>query len=196
MKNRKISKALIEFFKNQKGDKPSCKDCGIVFDRRNCKHLNRTRCDACRRAFYKKDKCYQWKGGQKEKSCLICNTIFKFYPYREKKARFCSKKCMNRHKELNRKEPVEYHGGFNKRLKELIRNRDNRECQLCGQKEFEKSKYRISVHHINYDKQDSDINNLTCLCARCNFNVEYDKEYYTAFFKDKLLNRSQMGCYI
>lgn len=54
---------------------------------------------------------------------------------------------------------------FTKQLKEIIRERDNRTCQLCGVKENGK---KLSVHHIHYDKPNCNPD-LIALCISCHF---------------------------
>ena len=55
---------------------------------------------------------------------------------------------------------------FNESLKELIRNRDDRKCRVCGKTEKENSR-KLDVHHINGDKKDCDVKNLISLCMNC-----------------------------
>lgn len=55
---------------------------------------------------------------------------------------------------------------FNVKLKKKIRDRDDRECKLCGVDE-EKIDRKLSVHHIDYDKQNTNESNLISLCPRC-----------------------------
>ena len=66
---------------------------------------------------------------------------------------------------------------FNRKLKRKIKKRDNYMCKFCG------SVSDLSIHHINYDKQDSRLKNLITLCRRdnslANFNRDYWKNYYT-----------------
>jgi hypothetical protein len=50
-------------------------------------------------------------------------------------------------------------------LREFIKDRDNHSCQICG-----KSVYRSRfghVHHIDGNKQNNDLNNLSLLCSNC-----------------------------
>ncbi len=69
---------------------------------------------------------------------------------------------------------------FNFELKEKIRNRDNRVCQLCGKSEILNGR-RLSVHHIDGDKMqgcDGKKWYLVALCISCNSKVEFDMNMY------------------
>jgi len=82
-----------------------------------------------------------------------------------------------------------YSTDWTETLKRAIRERDNYICQLCGKtqiEELEKIEQKLTVHHIDYDKQNSNLNNLITLCASCNGKVNRDRDYWTEFFKNKL----------
>ncbi len=74
---------------------------------------------------------------------------------------------------------------FNNNLKEKIRERDNRTCQLCGTKENGR---RLTVHHVHYVKSDCEPDLIT-LCIRCNAKVNFDRDYYEELFVNKLIER-------
>jgi hypothetical protein len=74
---------------------------------------------------------------------------------------------------------------FNERLKERIRERDNRTCQLCGVKENGR---RLSVHHVHYDKPNC-APDLIALCGSCNLKVNINRDYWEAFFMNLLKKR-------
>lgn len=71
---------------------------------------------------------------------------------------------------------------FNKQLKELIRNRDNNICQLCG---TIKNGRNLDVHHIDYNKKNCLPNNLITLCRACNAKVNTNRKQWIKFFKNK-----------
>lgn len=86
------------------------------------------------------------------------------------------------HKGLDGSEHPNWKGGisflpycpkFNTNLKEKIRNRDNRTCQLCGTKENGR---KLDVHHIHYDKENCNPD-LIALCIKCHHKAEQDKVY-------------------
>ena len=68
-----------------------------------------------------------------------------------------------------------YAPNWTERLKKLIRNRDNYKCQLCNKK-------GNTVHHISYDKMNCKKDNLIILCNRCNSRVNFNRDYWYAYF--------------
>jgi 5-methylcytosine-specific restriction endonuclease McrA len=74
---------------------------------------------------------------------------------------------------------------FNKELKELIRQRDNYQCQLCGMPECENI-YKLDVHHIDYYKNNCLPSNLISLCKKCNAIVNFNRIQWKKYFKKKL----------
>lgn len=74
---------------------------------------------------------------------------------------------------------------FNNRLRERIRIRDNRTCQLCGKKENGR---KHDAHHIHYLKSDCDPDLIT-LCINCNSKVNSNRNYYEKLFMNKLKER-------
>lgn len=74
---------------------------------------------------------------------------------------------------------------FNEKLKELIRQRDNYICQLCGKTEKEEVR-NLSVHHIDYNKENCNPKNLITLCQSCNAKVNRGRIHWSKFFQSKL----------
>lgn len=72
---------------------------------------------------------------------------------------------------------------FNEKLKEVIRNRDKRKCQLCEKTELE-NKAKLSVHHIDYNKQNNNLSNLISLCVNCHMQTNSRRAYWSAYFKN------------
>lgn len=66
---------------------------------------------------------------------------------------------------------------FTPELKYFIKRRDNGECKLCGDEDT-----KLVVHHINYDKQNNDLENLITLCNRCNSKVNFNREQWMNLF--------------
>lgn len=65
-----------------------------------------------------------------------------------------------------------YPSEFNESLKEEIRERDNRECQMCGRDE-EEHRGRLCVHHIDGNKGNCSKDNLVAVCRACNTKIEF-----------------------
>jgi hypothetical protein len=68
---------------------------------------------------------------------------------------------------------------FNYQLKEQIRKRDNCKCQLCNKKQIIR---KLDVHHIDYNKKNNKEENLITLCCKCNLKVNYNRDYWYAYF--------------
>ena len=78
---------------------------------------------------------------------------------------------------------------FSDVLKESIRKRDNHECQNCGLIEEEHLIVFgriLTVHHIDYDKQNCNENNLITVCVQCNSRANFNREYWTKFYQEKI----------
>jgi len=75
---------------------------------------------------------------------------------------------------------------FNEELKELIRQRDNYTCQLCGihQDELKGWNRKLDVHHKDYDKDNLDPDNLITLCRSCHIKTNTNREYWIDYFND------------
>ncbi len=67
-------------------------------------------------------------------------------------------------------------------LREVIRNRDRRKCQICRKTELE-NKRKLAVHHIDYDKKNCNPNNLITLCHICHIKTNHKREYWLEYFK-------------
>ena len=74
---------------------------------------------------------------------------------------------------------------FNEDLKEVIRNRDRRKCFICEKTELELG-YKLSIHHIDYNKQNNNPNNLVSLCRNCHSKTNYRRENWTNYFNAKI----------
>lgn len=68
-----------------------------------------------------------------------------------------------------------YSFDWNEELKMLIRKRDNFTCRLCGIPAG-------IVHHIDYDKMNSNPNNLITLCESCHPKTNKDRKRWFWFF--------------
>lgn len=78
---------------------------------------------------------------------------------------------------------------FNEELKEAIRRRDGYHCQRCNKTQIENGR-KLDVHHIDYNKRNSDPENLTALCRGCNGRVNTNRPYWTALFQKTMNQRA------
>jgi len=69
-----------------------------------------------------------------------------------------------------------YNPEFNDDLRRSIRKRDNYTCQSCGITQ-DNNGIALDVHHIDFDKKNSNPNNLISLCRSCHawYNTHRDK---------------------
>lgn len=74
---------------------------------------------------------------------------------------------------------------FDKNLKEIVRKRDNYKCQECGYTEKQLG-YNLSVHHIDYNKQNSILENLICLCKSCHAKTNFNRKDWTKYYEKKI----------
>lgn len=73
-----------------------------------------------------------------------------------------------------------YPFGFNKTLKEEIKKRDEFKCGVCN-----KETQKLAIHHINYDKDNINFDNLISLCYSCHSKTNYNRESWVVFFNEK-----------
>lgn len=73
---------------------------------------------------------------------------------------------------------------FNKELRKQIRQRDNFICQECEYTEKQLG-YRLGIHHIDYDKQNNNSDNLIALCKSCHAQTNFKRKNWTKYFMQK-----------
>lgn len=74
---------------------------------------------------------------------------------------------------------------FDNELKNEIRKRDNFMCQECGFSEKDLG-YKLDVHHIDYNKQNNNKNNLVSLCRSCHSQTNFTRANWTDYFNNKI----------
>ena len=116
------------------------------------------------------------------KVCIDCGTQI----YRG------SKQCKSCAATIHGKSCEPYDKGFTKNLKNIIRKRDNYTCQICGKTETKKEN-NFSIHHIDYNKKNSIIENLITLCSSCHSktNSKRKRAYWSSFLKEKQEKRKE-----
>jgi len=72
-------------------------------------------------------------------------------------------------------------------LRKSIRERDNYTCQLCGihQDELEGWNKQLDCHHIDYNKNNLNPDNLISLCRQCHQKTNFNREYWIEYFNNK-----------
>lgn len=117
------------------------------------------------------------KNGKKIE-CLICKKLFYVKKSHLNKRKYCSVECKaiaisgeNNWNWLGGKTPeIENRLGLRiwKKISEIIRERDNHKCCICGKSQKEEGR-KLSVHHILPYREflDNNLNNLITLCGRC-----------------------------
>ena len=137
-------------------------------------------CIDCLKKGIKTEIHYQtWKYGKNR--CNPCAIKYKWQDkeLRKKYSKILSGKNNPNYKDGLSREP--YPMQFNEKLKEKIRDRDNYKCQLCDCSEIENNR-KLDIHHIDYDKQNINPENLISLCNKCNAKVNGNRDYYFAYF--------------
>jgi len=73
---------------------------------------------------------------------------------------------------------------WDEKLRENIRQRDNYICKLCGihQDELKGWNKKLDIHHIDYNKDNFNSDNLISLCRSCHVKTNYNREYWIKFF--------------
>jgi len=136
--------------------------------------------------------------------CKNCDTSFEVSIHSTQKycTVKCGRKCQKRNKHCEetkqkiRSSLIAYwktigiSGGysreFNAELRIFVRERDGNTCQLCGKTKKEEGR-NLCVHHIDYNKQNSNSRNLVALCTRCHVKVNYNRASWGFIFLwDKL----------
>lgn len=118
------------------------------------------------------------------KICLVCKTPFSVLPYVDKNGhgKFCSRKCHHIYLRKDRvfmNNNMRYSSDLGNELRKQIRERDNNTCFLCKKVETGR---KLSVHHIDYNKENSSPTNLISLCTKCHIHTNKDRDYWLTVF--------------
>ena len=81
-----------------------------------------------------------------------------------------------------------YSPEFNKEKKVQVLERDNYECQNPNCNHLSEG---LDVHHIDYDKKNNSLENLTILCKSCHAktNGKNNRQYWTEFYQNIMVNK-------
>lgn len=69
-------------------------------------------------------------------------------------------------------------------VKEAIRKRDNYLCQVCFKSQEEEGN-KLAVHHIDYNKNNVNENNLISLCHSCHLKTNYNRKYWVSYLRNR-----------
>jgi hypothetical protein len=195
-------------------DNPNYKD-GHYVDNRCvdcCRSISpqATRCKKCDSDFYSGKNGRNYKHGETgkdKKHYCKCGHKIAYYSwrYRSGKCRSCAQIGHIVSEETRTKKSLRYQGRGNpnykgggsleiypsvwtKELKELIRQRDNHKCQNCGTTEEQLIGYhkKLDVHHIDYNKKNSNPSNLISLCKKCHMKSNHRRDFYSRFYTLKM----------
>lgn len=87
--------------------------------------------------------------------------------------------------------PKEYYD-----IRPEVRKRDGLVCQICGVSHGDlwgETGRGLDVHHIDYDKQNSDMMNLISLCRSCHVKTNFNRPFWTGFFQGMMKCIQFMG---
>jgi len=204
---RKISENHARYWQNKKHSKEHRQK--ITDSKKGLKiQKKKYYCIECNKLLFKKAKTlrcascskkWQIKNGVKigfQKGCHINLGIPKSLKTRQKMGKWQkgkSKLHMKGSKHWNWQNGISnkpYHFDFNKELKESIRKRDNYICQKCGihQNKLKNYHKKLSVHHIDYNKQNSNPTNLISLCTSCHMKTNKNRKSWINYFQKLIKN--------
>ena len=172
-------------------------------------------CKSCKKIFYSyrksalfcSRKCRHKARAKVKRICDQCGKEFKVHPSLIKKGygKLCSVECKLKYQKGENN--PNWKGGisfepycqkFNNEFKEYIRNKFGRICFLCQKTEEENGK-KLSVHHVNYNKNCGCDDDGTCqfvpLCVACNSKVNNNRKEWEAKIKANMRNKLN-GWYI
>jgi hypothetical protein len=139
--------------------------------------------------------CWNYNGGKQPVPCGQCGaTVLRARSeIAEYERMFCNMKCAAKWRSEHIVGPAHpnWQGGksfepypttWTFKLREAIRNRDGRRCRLCAKTEAANGA-RLSVHHVDYDKDNLKPDNLVSLCIRCHVKTNFVRPSWTELFK-------------
>lgn len=121
--------------------------------------------------------------------CEICGKDMWVTPCFSDKKRFCSRVCLGvwHSKTFVGENHPNWAGGvskypypfrWNDNLKSKIKERDGNICKKCGYNET------LTIHHIDYEKENLDERNLITLCNTCNIKANYGREHWKSYYQN------------
>jgi len=85
----------------------------------------------------------------------------------------------------------EEYGKEFKGMREKIRKRDRYRCQECSKHQSKLydnggKRYKLIVHHIDYNKKNNTDENLISLCRKCHLPTNHNRDFWTNHFQNKM----------
>jgi len=189
-KHYNIGKKNCNFIDNRTNKTHYCIGCGRKICWQTWIH-GKKRCKSCARKYY-------WKAHPstpKTYYCIDCKKEISYsnWKYGQRRCQSCANKKQIRSKQSKQKISLSLGGTgipyeFNEypleyfKIRSKILKRDNYTCQLCNE-------YGNDVHHIDYNKENNEEENLICLCHKCNMKVNKDRNYWYAYFTYTMENK-------
>jgi len=154
-----------------------CKLCGIKISKKS-KHCIKCNGQIQSKNLIGKNNPNYKKGNYCNNQCIDCNKLIK---QQRKRCKMCDIKW--RKQQFIKSNNPNWKGGIGrlpysydfKYNRKLVLKRDNYTCLKCGKK-------GNHVHHIDYNKQNSKLNNLATTCKKCNCEVNANRDYWYAYF--------------
>lgn len=84
-----------------------------------------------------------------------------------------------------------YCSKFNNEFKNIIKLRDNFCCLNCGiseQKHMIMQCRKLTIHHIDYNKKNTCLQNCCTLCVSCNSKANKNRSQWKEYYQEKLTN--------
>lgn len=186
------SKQPRDIKRNKTGNFYCSRECANKGYSNKYRKIETVKCENCSsnfeiRAKYKREetkfcsqKCnaqYKSKKSNIVVGCTLCGIKIEKIKSLSKGNNFCSMRCKNKFHRMAMKgsgnpryvdgrNTKPYHEGWNTGFKEHIRELHGRKCILCSIEE-EKLKFKLDIHHIDFDKQNPKLENLAPLCKKC-----------------------------
>lgn len=159
------------------------------------------------------ESCSNWKGGKQAVLCDACGKELSRFPSLIHKTNFCNFSCKGKWESENLKGDANpnygnsilagennpnWKGGIthepyapiwiDKRFKAGIRERDNHTCQ---NPECRRNSNILNIHHIDYDKENCEPENLITLCQSCNGRANFNRDFWEAGYREIIRRKYQ-----
>ena len=74
---------------------------------------------------------------------------------------------------------ITYPIDWTKTLRRSIRERDKYTCKVCGKQQTDRA---FCIHHIDYNKENCNPDNLITLCLSCHIKTNYQRDKWKTYF--------------